>query len=107
MDVVWAHLVARTNADGCSQFTLLSRVAHLVLTIPYSNAAEEHFYFMVRKNKPPFRPNLDPDETLGRIIITKMALPQDTPAYKFDAPKELLVAAKKATREYNQAHSKH
>ena len=62
---------------------------------------------MVRKNKPPFRLNLDPDETLGSIITTKMALPQDTPAYKFNAPKELLVAAKKATREYNQAHSKH
>ena len=106
MDVVWAHLASRTNADGSSQFTHLSKVAHLVLTIPHSNAAEERVFSMVRKNKTPFRPNLDPDETLGSIIATKMALPQDTPAYKFDPPKELLVAAKKATREYNQAHTK-
>ena len=61
---------------------------------------------MVRQNKTPFRPNLDPDKTLGSLITTKMAVPQDILAYKFDPPKELLAAAKKASREYNQAHSK-
>jgi len=105
MDVVWGYLSTRKTADGSDQFSLLSQVAQLVLTIPHSNAAEERVFSMVRKNKTPFRPNLDPEETLGSIVTTKMALPKDIPAFKFEPPKELLVAAKKATREYNQAHS--
>ena len=44
MDVVWVHLAIRTNTDGSCQFTLLSKVAHLVLTIPHSNAAEERMF---------------------------------------------------------------
>ena len=70
-----------------------------------SNATEEHVFSMVRKNKTPFRSNSDLDKTLGSIITTKMALPQDTPVNKFEPPKELLVSAKKETRQYNQAHS--
>ena len=54
MDVVWAHLATRTNADGSSQFTLLSRVAHLVLTIPHSNSAEERIFFHGQEEQNPF-----------------------------------------------------
>ena len=53
MDAVWAHLATRTNADGSSQFTRLSKAVHLVLTIPHSNAAEEKIFSVVRKNKTP------------------------------------------------------
>ena len=95
----WAHLATRTNADGSSQFTLLSKVAHLVLTILHSNAAAGMRFFHGQEEQNPVCPNLDPDEPLGSKITTKMALPQDTLAYKFDAPKEPLVAAKKATME--------
>lgn len=57
---------------------------------------------MVRENKTLFQSR--PRQSAGSITITKMELPQYTPAYKFEPPKELLVAAQKATREYNQAH---
>ena len=105
-DVIWAYLSSRKRADGNPEFLLLSQVAQLILTIPHSNAAEERGFSTVRKNKTPFWPNLDPDETLGSIITTKMALPDRIPPYKFEPPKELIDAAKKATREYNQAHKK-
>ena len=91
--------------DGNHQFPLLSQVARLVLTIPHSYTAEERLFFMVQNNKTPFRPNLDPEETLGSIITTKMALPKYFPSYKFEPPRELIVAAKQATWEYNLAHS--
>ena len=74
MDLIWAHLATKTNVDGSSQFPLLSQVAQLALTIPHSNASEERVFSLVRKNKTPFRPNLDPEETLGSIVTTKMAL---------------------------------
>lgn len=105
LDIIWGYLSGRATMDGNHQFPLLSQVARLVLTIPHSNAAEERVFSMVRKNKTPFRPNLDPEETLGSIITTKMALPKDIPSYKFEPPRELIVAAKRATREYNLAHS--
>ena len=105
MDVVWGHLAMRTTADGRLQFLHLSQVAQLVLTIPHSNAAEERVFSIVRKNKTSFRPNLDPEETLGSIVTTKMALPKDTPPYKFEPPKDLLLAAKRATKDYNCSHS--
>ena len=96
MYVVWGYLSTRKNADSSPQFLHLSQVAQLVLTIPHSNAAEERVFSIVRKNKTPFRPNLDTEETLGNIVTTKKALPKDTPAYKFEPPKELLIAAKKS-----------
>ena len=81
-------------------------MAQLILTISHINTAEERVFLLYEKNKTPFRPNLDPDETLGSIITTKMALPDHIPAYKFEPPQELIAIAKKATREYNQGHKK-
>ena len=104
MDILWAYLSTMTHVDGSPKFSILAEVAQLVLTIPHSNAAEERVFSLVRKNKTPFRPNLDPDETLGSIVTTKMALPKDIPAFKFEPAKELLVASKKATKLYNNAH---
>lgn len=83
---------------------MLTLVAQLVLTIPHSNAAEERVFSILRKSNPPFRPNLGPEESLGSIVTTKIVLSKDVPIYKF-APKELLVAAKGATKEYNRGHS--
>lgn len=100
MDITWMYLAGRATVDGNRQFAHLSRVACLVLTIPHTNPAEERIFSMVRKNKTPFRPNLDPEETLG-----SMALPKEIPPYEFEPPKELIVAAKKATGEYNLAYS--
>lgn len=74
MDLIWEHLATKTNVDGSSQFLLLSQVAQLALTIPHSNASKERVFSLVRKNKVPFRPNHDPEETLGSIVTTKMAV---------------------------------
>ena len=88
------YLATTSNVDGSEWFALLTQVAHLVLTIPHSNAPEEGVFSIIRKNK-----------TLGSIVTTKMALSKDVPPYKFEPPIDLLVAAKKATREHNVGHS--
>ena len=57
------------------------------------------------ENKTPFRPNLDPEQTLEGIVATK---PKDNPPYNFEPPNDLLTAAKRATKDYILAQtSKH
>lgn len=93
------------RADGQSQFPRLSSIALLVLTIPHSNAEEERALSLIRKNKTAFRPNLDPNETLGSIITVKMELHNGGPVHKYDFPPTVLSAAKIATMQYNKLHS--
>ena len=97
-DAVWNQLGNMRRPDGQLRFHRLVRVAKLVLTMPHSNAAEERVFSMIRKNKTPFRPNLDPSETLGSIITIKMELEQRDTSRKFVFPPQLLSAAKSATR---------
>ena len=104
-DAVWNQLGNMRRPDGQLRFQRLARVAKLVLTMPHSNAAEERVFSMIRKNKTPFRRNLDPYETLGSIITIKMELEQRDPSRKFVFPPQLPSAAKSATRKYNMLHS--
>ena len=69
-------LTVRVFMDGMVMVQL-SNVAQLDLTMPHSNAFEERVFSMIRKNKTPFRPNLDPEQILGSIITTKLALPKN------------------------------
>ena len=48
-DIVWSHLQEMTTPDGRKRFPILSKVALLVLTIPYSNAGEERVFSMIKK----------------------------------------------------------
>ena len=42
MDVIWGFIRTIKTGDGCKmKFSLLSRVAKLVLILPHSNAGEE------------------------------------------------------------------
>lgn len=104
-DVIWNSIHAMKRADGQSQFPRLSSIALLVLTIPHSNAEEERVFSLIRKNKTAFRPNLDPNETLGSIITVKTELHNGGPAHKYDFPPTVLSAAKKATMQYHKLHS--
>ena len=52
IDTIWGHLAALKTGDGCNlKFPQLSLIAKLVLTIPHSNAGEEHVFSLVRLNK--------------------------------------------------------
>ena len=73
--------------------------------MPHSNAAEERIFFMIRKNKTPFRAKLKPSKTLDSIINIKMELEQRDPSCKFVFLPQLLSAAKSATWKYNMLHS--
>ena len=85
------------------KFGKLGQVAKTVLVIPHSNAGEERVFLIIRKNKTAFRPSLSVGGTLGSLINIKLALHE--PCHQFEPTKELLDAAKKATRAYNLAHS--
>ena len=57
---------------------------------------------MAWKNKTCFRPNLDPEETLGSLITVKLAR-ENEPIHEITLPQEVLDKAKKATKEYNKS----
>ena len=52
MDVVRGYLSAKKYPDGTLMFRNLSKVAHLVLTLPHSNAEEEVFSAWFQKIGP-------------------------------------------------------
>ena len=102
MDVVWAYLMGLKNVDGSLTFELLSKVARLVLVIPHSNAGGERVFSLIKHNKTPGRSSLNINGTLSSMIQVKLANPAT--CVKWEPPKELLTAAKKATKQYNDMH---
>lgn len=85
------------------RFPRLLQVDKSVLVIPHSNASGERIFSKVHKNKTPFQPSLGIDKTLLLLLTVKLGV--DEPCEKFEPSKELLESAKKATTEYNRAHS--
>ena len=65
----------------------------------------QRIFSMIHKNKTAFRPSFVPKGTLSSILIVELA--NDMSAYKFEATKDLLKAAKSATYKYNKGHSSH
>lgn len=102
MDVLWAHLSSIQNVDCSLRFKYLSAVAKLVLVIPHSNAGEERVFSLIKQNKTHTRSSLDNDGTLSSIIQVKLA--NCGPCIKWEPPKELLKASKRATKQYNDLH---
>ena len=73
------------------------------MIIPYLNASKKQIFSIVRKNKTPFRTSLALDGTLSSLITVKLGI--EEPCEKFEPSKEILEKAKKATSDYNRAHS--
>ena len=103
MDILWVYLKALKTPDGAFSFARLASVALLILTLPHSNAEEERVFSMATKNKTKFRLSLKLDSTLLNILTIKLA--KSEPCYKYSPSAEVLKSAKKATMEYNRAHS--
>lgn len=103
MDILWAYLRTLKTPDGAFSFKRLVTVALLILTLPHSNAEEERVFSMVTKNKTKFRPSLKLDGRLSSIVTIKLAKSEPCHEYTFSAA--VLKSAKKATTEYNRAHS--
>ena len=103
MDILWAYLKTLKTPDGAFSFKRLASVALLILTLPHSNAEEERIFSMVTKNKTKFRPSLKLDGTLSSILTIKLA--KSEPCHKYNPSAAVVKSAKKATTEYNRAHS--
>ena len=103
MDILWNYLNEMKGPDGAFLFKRLASVALLVLTLPHSNAEEERVFSMVTKNKTKFRPSLKLDGTLSSILTVKLAKSEH--CHKYDPPLSVLKSTKKATSDYNKAHS--
>lgn len=104
MDVIWSYLMGLKNTDSSLTFPLLSKVARLVLVIPHSNAGEERVFSLIKQNKTPIRSSLGINGTLSSMIQVKLA--NSATCIKWEPTKELLTAAKKATKQYNDMHRK-
>ena len=102
MDVIWAYLMGLKNIDGFLTFSLLSQAARVVLVIPHSNAGEECVFSLIKHNKTPGCSSLGINGTLSSMIQIKLA--NTSTCVKWDPPKALLTAAKKATKQYNDMH---
>ena len=55
-----------------SLYTLLFRMAEVVLKIPHSKAAEEHIFSLISKNKTPSGSSLNLDVTLSSLVTDKI-----------------------------------
>ena len=101
---IWHFLRCMKTLDVSLRFPRVSTIARLILPLPHSNAEEERVLPLVWQNKTCFRPNLDPQESLGSIITVKLAMDSNFP--KAHLSKEVLLSSKKATWNYNKLHSK-
>ena len=104
IDVLWGYL-CKIQSIGSSElkFHRLIEVAKSVLVIPHSNATEERVFSMVCKTETPFRPSLALDGTLLSLLAVKLGV--EEPCENFEQSKDVLESAKKASWEYNRAHS--
>ena len=103
MDTIWGYLSNMKNPDNTNRFGRLSKVAMLILVISHSNTEKERVFSLVTKNKTNFRPNPQLDGTLASLISVKLA--NSSPCQSYEPPKEVIESAKKATMDYNRAHS--
>ena len=93
MDMIWSHLsVVTLPGLETLRFPRLSKVAKVALTIPHSNAAEEHVFSVIQKIKRDDRGKLKLEGTLSSLVSVKINLPESkaTPCYAFDPPTDLL-----------------
>ena len=98
---IWHTLNGVKNASG-SQFNLLFDVAKFIMVLPHSNAAEERIFSTVAKNKTKFRASLSNEITIPSILTCKSNFFNHTDCFKYVLDKKTLVAAKKATVQYNK-----
>ena len=82
----------------------MSSAALLVLTLPHSNADEEHVFSLIKKNKTEFRGSLDLNRTVSSIITVEMNL--DGESHQFRPSASLIKKSDSSTGEYNRLHKK-
>ena len=104
MDIIWSYLSGVKNVDSSTRFESLSRVAQLVLVIPHSNAGEERVFSLIKQNRTPCRSSLNSNGTLSSMIQIKLA--NTDSCIEWEPSKDLLKAAKSATKQYNAMHKK-
>lgn len=103
LDVLWAHLGKVTSrVSGIQRFPRLAQVAKLVLVLPHSNADAERVFSMIGLNKGEVRNALALEGTLSSLIKIKMANLE--PCQRYEPPKDVIKASKKATYQYNKEH---
>jgi hypothetical protein len=102
-DAMWHELGALQDASGKERFSVIAKVAKLVLILPHSNADCKRIFSLVIKNKTQFRGSLASDKTLPSLLKCKVNAFTETPCYKFKPSTALLKSAKSAT--YLVTHS--
>ena len=84
------------------RFPLMKKLFSVLLCLPYSNANGERVFSQVRKINTEYRKRMG-HETLTALLQVKMNC--DDRCFQFSPTKDMLCAAKEATKAYNQQHS--
>ena len=78
MDRIWGHIAdMKLPGMDTARFARLAKVAQLVLTIPHSNAGEEHVFSVIRKIRRDDRGKLQLEGTLSSLVSVKLNLPEN------------------------------
>lgn len=85
--------------SGRFRYSNLCRLAFICLSLPHSNAETERCFSLVRKVQSDYRGQLN-NQTLNSLLNVRINL--KTECFRYEATKEVLEKAKKASVEYNK-----
>ena len=84
------------------KFPLMKKLFGVILCLPHSKAASERVFSRIRKINTEYRKHME-YEILAALLQVKMNC--DDRCFQFSPTKDMLCAAKEATKAYNQQHS--
>ena len=97
-------LVRRKECGQFAQVRTIVKCGQIGFGNPHINAGEERVFSLIKQNKTPIRSSLNANGTLSSIIQIKLA--NTDSCIKWKPSKDLLKAAKTATKQYNTMHKK-
>ena len=102
-DAFWGTLLDMNTSLNVPRFPVMKKLFGVLLCLPHSNADSERVFSQVRKINTEYRKRMG-HETLTAILQVKMNC--DDRCFQFSPTKDMLCAAKKAAKVYNQQHSR-
>ena len=100
---VFGGALLNTNTSlNVPRFPLMKKLFSVLLCLAHSNAESERVFSQVRKINIEYRKRMG-HETLTALLQVKMNC--DDRFFQFSPTKDMLCAAKEATKAYNQQHS--
>ena len=101
-DAFWGTPLNMNTSSNVPRFPLMKKLFSVLLCLPHSNADSERVFSQVHKINIEYRKRMG-HETLTALLQVKMNC--DDRCFQTSPTKDMLCAAKEATKAYNQQHS--